>query len=768
MSVALLCCGIQFPDSTVQCTVANYSGFGTAIPVVCNSASGQVNMCLCTGNFFCVTASPGATWYPCITGDSSSIQGFYIRVCNPTCSFMPCCGNLVNDIVSHYVGYCNYYSIPCGSTFLFRAEKTLDGLCYELNVDNITLNTTTNTPIIPNPCLTTCACWYCSAWIPVPCEIGNGFSLSTSCPHFNTTCWFNSGSSCCCQSMNSWFTPNFPQSMQLLGYSVNKRFRNLFPPYSTCCINQNGCQIQFGALNDSFAGYSCGQINFPIVNCLFTPSGCNSEYLASQSTYYPFECNIPISNKLINVQYSGTAVLGNCLTSFGFICCTNCAVYFNSNSPIYNSTFMPCWPHQIIDTVNNCFMACDVPMTNFCICYCGIPCCADCFMMFCSDYTGSFCASQTQGPILSVFVGPHHTSPCKVLWLNGNAICSSCFGCCQAITVALSRLDNCTVCVITYLDGYCNVSSCTNCYNICWGLCCAVQAGVLDGTTILFKQTCNVCAPAPQASCICNGNTLCGIIGASPTGLIPFCGTICINSGYWLEPFLNFSTGSNCIFYGCYSRACLPTNLTACRNSLCLSTCNFGNGIASCLCAPCTFGCVYQRNSGACANFSITLYVGQINQCNIAVATRCYCPTNGYYHIAQIYTWCASCNCFSQTYCCRSNGCSCDSSNNGCNLGCDLLCWTYNGYNYQMTPTYYEWRSHMVCGYTCNPGCNQLIYCLRGCLNVPDKWGEVIVPFMPISLIGQNFDCCRLPSLFVWNKARCALVPNMCIYSKSL
>jgi hypothetical protein len=103
-----------------------------------------------------------------------------------------------------------------------------------------------------------------------------------------------------------------------------------------------------------------------------------------------------------------------------------------------------------------------------------------------------------------------------------------------------------------------------------------------------------------------------------------------------------------------------------------------------------------------------------------------------------------------------------------------LLCWTYNGYNYQMSPTYYELKGRMCCAQNCNGSVLCMVCCLRAC-NLPDHWVDLMAPFIPISLnlcyystVCSSFAGCVSPGLFVWNKTRCAIVPNMSLFQRTL
>ena len=464
MAVSLVCCGVQFTDSTVQCTAGNYSGLGTSIPVVCSNASGQVNICLCSGNFFCVTpASSSATWYPCVTGDSSAVQRFYMVVCNPTSSFTPCLGNVMNDLVSHWVGYCNFYNIPCPNNTIFRAEKTPNGLCYELFLDNVVLTTPLNSTgplpmIVGQPCFCFPVCCCTTYTQPTPYDLGIAISCSCTCFYVSYFTGFSNGG--CTLTNGTQVTSVIPilgtfysnnafakcRFVQCLASQVYYRHKEIAPTYYVCCA---GCCAFTNISDVGCYPLSLGPRNFLTGNITICPTSAANTLITPCNFNQWDQC---VSKYICNIQVNG--IISSCwLTKSGFnFCSASCLVICNgpsSNWTICNCVnIMPCIPYGIIDTVNGCTMACDLPFTNVCFCtIIGSPCPGCVFITSTSSSTG---------PILGVLYGFLNVTcgTCGFMCLNGTNMCncSNLAGNAVTPTIILSRLDNCTVCAITYYD----------------------------------------------------------------------------------------------------------------------------------------------------------------------------------------------------------------------------------------------------------------------------------------------------------------------------
>jgi hypothetical protein len=394
MSVSLVCCGVQFPDSTVQCTA--FTGGG--IQYVCGIACGPINagdpvslICQQTG---AVSTTLGYGNYTCIDNSNSGTAMLRfsdtcfasIVIQSGGCCCYPCAPP------TYYCGVCNGdgHAAFCGSftgCICVRAHTvgTAGVIC-----STTCLSLTCNTCISPTgPTMPVLGCsgttgafltWFnCLTVCGTNCNSAMGTSglLETFLCYCTTTCTISiirqctgtlPGCSCNNQQRSYYFPYKTPDGKYLMTFILSYA--------CSCCVYNMDCQA---------AGLACGNIRLDLTVKATTDSVC---YLGTGCAN---SCTVILNSILpATCAHFGTGAVGACQCNCGCVA----AGYFKSFAPF--SYGPDGWLLMHYD-VCNCTTSCCVP----CLFqrYWGIkPISDQCYAMTCNYISPENCG----GTIVSI------------------------------------------------------------------------------------------------------------------------------------------------------------------------------------------------------------------------------------------------------------------------------------------------------------------------------------------------------------------------------
>lgn len=317
MSVALVCCGVQFPDSTVQCTAFTGGGVQYVCGIACSSISAGDPVSLICQETGAVSTTLGYQTTQNLSGGTNNYAALkFSDSCFVTMVMSGCGGLYFNPGRSGYT-YCGNYYPPISA-----------GCSYSYNYICIRAHTVNNLGIVTSTTCISCTCNCCvTSHSPIVSVLGCSGTTGAFLTYFYTPCGccsYNCGIYCgpttlletflcyctatctvslirqCAGTLPGCIASCVPKTMYFPYKTPDGKYLMTFM-LSTCCAA--ACYLE------------CNFCNFPCCAfCLSLSVKATTDSVCYLGTSYAASCNIPLNSILPSaaVFFSGYACNSYC------------------------------------------------------------------------------------------------------------------------------------------------------------------------------------------------------------------------------------------------------------------------------------------------------------------------------------------------------------------------------------------------------------------------------------------------------------------------